>query len=181
MAGIPRRKGLSSDPVESAPALPPVVRDFVLPIVLLVLGVWATVAEAMHGANGQTVPFASAIVPMALNGIVGLGLGVGAVVLGSAMAGIALEGPMWQNILKLCGVALLPLPLGALAGRSVGGINGDIVSSLVSIALYFAGFWAVFKMAWSDRTVCVMLIWIIRSGAAYMIFRIVGAAHNYSI
>jgi hypothetical protein len=108
-------------------------------------------------------------------------LAVLAVLGGSMAAGIAFEGPMWQNILKLCAVALLPLPIGSMTGRAVGGINGDIVSALISIGLYFAAFWAVFKMAWSDRTVCVLLIWIIRSGVAYAIFKLTGAMHGYSI
>jgi hypothetical protein len=172
MAGIPYRKGLQPEPVAAPSKIPSEFRDVLLPIALIVAGLFATASDAMHGNAGNTIPLANVILPLSFNILIGLSLAVTAVLGGSMLAGIAFHGPMWQNILKLCSVALLPLALGSIVGRAVGGINGDIVSSLVAIGCYFALFWAVFTMAWSDRTVCVLLIWIIRSGVAYMIFRL---------
>ena len=181
MADIPYRKGLRTEPAEAPAAVPSQIRDILLPLALIAAGLWAAAADAMAGTGGSNTTLASVAGPLILNIAVGLSLAVAAVLGGSMMAGIAFHGPLWQNILKLFAVALLPLPLESMAGRAVGGINGDIVSSLVSVSLYFAVFWAVFKMAWSDRTVCVLLIWIIRSGVAYLMFRLTGASHEYAI
>jgi hypothetical protein len=181
MAGIPYRKGLQPEPAEKPSAVPSQIRDVVLPIGLIAAGLIAAAVDAVHSTGNPGATLASVAGPLILNIAVGLGLAVTAVLGGSALAGIAFDGPMWQNVLKLCAVALLPLPMGSMAGRAVGGINGDIVSSLVSVGLYFAVFWAVFKMAWSDRTVCVLLIWIIRAGVAYAMFKLAGLQHGYSI
>jgi hypothetical protein len=181
MAGIPYRKGLRPEPVVAPSAVPSQIRDVILPIALIVAGLIAAAVDAMQSTGAPDTTLGGVIGPLILNIFLGLSLAVLAVLGGSMAAGIAFEGPMWQNILKLCAVALLPLPIGSMAGRAVGGINGDIVSALISIGIYFAAFWAVFKMAWSDRTVCVLLIWIIRSGVAYAMFKLTGAMHGYSI
>jgi hypothetical protein len=183
MADIPYRKGLQPEaPVAAAVTIPPIVRDVVLPVILIVAGVYATTADAMQASGARdSVSVAAVIGPVIVTIIVGLGLAVAAVLGGAIVAGIAFDGPLWQNIVKLCAIALLPLPVGSMVGRSIGGINGDIASSFVSIALYFALFWAVFKMAWSDRTVCVMTIWIVRSLVAYAMFKFSGMMHGNSI
>jgi len=181
MADIPYKKGLQPEPPAAPSVVPAQIRDILLPIVLIAAGLYAAATDAMQGTGGPAATLSSVLGPLILNIALGLSLAVAAVLGGSMVAGIAFHGPMWQNILKLCAVALLPLPVGSMAGRAVGGINGDIVSSLLSISLYFAVFWAVFKMAWSDRTVCVLLIWIIRSGVAYAMFKLSGTAHEYAI
>jgi hypothetical protein len=181
MAGIPHRKGLQPEPRAMPSAIPSQVRDVILPIALIAAGLFAAATDAMQATGSPGTTLGNVIGPLILNIVVGLGLAVVAVLGGSMAAGIAFEGPIWQNILKLCAVALLPLPIGSMAGRAVGGTNGDIVSALLSISLYFAVFWAVFKMAWSDRAVCVLLIWIIRSAVAYGMFKLSGAIHGYSI
>jgi hypothetical protein len=181
MAGIPYRKGLQPEPAAQPSAMPSQIRDVVLPIVLIAAGFAAAAVDARHSTGNPGTTLANVAGPLILNLAVGMSLAVTAVLGGSAMAGIAFDGPMPQNILKLCAVALLPLPLGSMAGRAMGGINGDVVSALVGVGLYFAVFWAVFKMAWSDRVVCVMLIWIIRSGVAYAMFKLGGLLHGNQI
>ena len=174
MGGVPVRKGLSTEPVVEKELVPAVLRDVVLPLAMIAVGLYLAVADATRANDGTALALAKVAPALVISVIAGLGLAVTAVLAGSAMAGIAFSGPMWQNLLKLCAIALLPLPAGSLVGKSIGGINGDIASSFVAIALYCAGFWAVFKMAWSDRAVCVLLIWIIRSGVAYAMFKIGG-------
>jgi hypothetical protein len=56
----------------------------------------------------------------------------------------------------------------------IGGINGNIAGPLVSIAFYLLLFMLLFRLPMSDQVTCVMLLWIMRAGVAYLIFRYEG-------
>ncbi len=128
MAAIPYRKGLSNEPIE--PSEPPSsqLRDVIVPIVLIVAGLIATVVDGTH-ADGRVIPLSAAIGPVTLNVICGLALAVAAVFGASLLGGISFHEPPWQIILKVCSVALLPGPLGSMADHAVGGMDGNIVGA----------------------------------------------------
>jgi hypothetical protein len=108
-------------------------------------------------------------------------LGIGAVYLASAFGGVSFVDPVWQVILKLCAVAILPGPVGGLLQHFVGGINGDILCTFVTVGLYFGLFMLLFRMAIGEKAICVLAIWIVRVGVAYMAFRLQGAKMGSAI
>src|SRR5436305_592896 len=77
-------------------------------------------------------------------------------------------------ILKLCAVALAPGAVGSLADHWIGGFNGNMAGAFVAIGCYFALFLLLFRLPVSDQVVCVLILWIIRAGVAYLAFRLEG-------
>jgi hypothetical protein len=187
-AMIPRRKGLKREEKPEGPPPTNVVRDWVLPGVLIVIGIpLAFAAERYQGADMAWKPMSIVTNTVLLNIVAGLALVIGGVFAASAMGGVAFDEPIPQVIYKLCGIALAPAALGQLALLYFGGvdgaqnINGGIALTFVSLGCYFALFMLLFRLPLSDQFVCVMLIFIIRVAVAYVIHKLGGIKSGNSM
>lgn len=158
-----------------------VIRDGVLPAILIVVGAVLCVTAGAYQGDQRWLGIEHVLGPVTLNVAAGLGLVVGAVFAASAMGGICFREPFGLIVYKLCAIALAPGALGQLSQAYIGGINGDMAAVFVSLACYAALFCLLFKMSAADRVACVALIFIIRSGVAYLIFRLEGAKQGSDI
>jgi hypothetical protein len=180
-AMIPRRRGLKREEKSEGP--PPInpLRDYILPGILIAAGIpLAFAAERYQGGDLAWKPMSMVTNTVLMNIFAGLALVIGGVFAASAMGGVAFDEPVLQIIYKLCGVALAPAALGQLALLYFGGvdgaenINGGIALTFVSLGCYFALFMLLFRLPMSDQFVCVMVIFIIRVGVAYLIHKLGG-------
>lgn len=179
-AAIPYRKGLQP---EEKPAVPELsaLRDYILPAILIIAGVAVCLIDGMyHGDNGWK-PLNAVAGSVLISMIGSVALAVGAVFAASALGGIAFQEPLPIVIYKLCAAALAPGAIGSLALHWIGGINGDMAGVIISLGCYFLLFMLLFRLVFSDQVVCVMLLFIIRTGVAYMIFKMQGAKHGSEI
>jgi hypothetical protein len=179
-AALPRRKGLQREEKPPEPAVSP-FRDFVLPGILIAAGVALCLLDGTYKGDESWVPLNTVVGPVIVNMLVSLAFAIGAVFAASAMGGVAFQEPIPVIIYKLCAVALAPGALGSLATHWIGGINGDIAGVFLGITCYFLLFLILFRIAMVDRVVCVMLLFIIRTAVAYMIFKLQGAKHGSEI
>jgi hypothetical protein len=131
------------------------------------------------GASAKT--FSQVIGPMSLDIVGSLVLCVGGVFLASAMGGVSFTEKVPVIIYKLIAVALAPGAIGILTKNYIGGFNGDIASVFAMLACYFALFALLFRLPNSDRFVCVMIMFIIRAAANYLLFRLEGAKNDSMI
>lgn len=157
------------------------VRDGVLPAILIVVGAVLSVTAGAYQGDQRWLGIEHVLGPVTLNVATGLGLVVAAVFAASAMGGICFREPFGLIIYKLCAIALAPGALGQLSQAYIGGFNGDMAAVFVALACYAALFCLLFKMSAADRVACVALIFIIRSGVAYLIFRLEGAKQGSDI
>lgn len=172
-AALPRRKPLQREAPPEPPAVSP-VRDYILPAILIVVGLALCLLDGMYKGDDAAVPLHAAVGPVTLNIAASLALAIGAVFAASAMGGVAFHEPVPIIIYKLCAVALAPGAIGSLATHWIGGINGDIAGVFIGVAAYFAVFLALFRLPMSDRAVCVLLMFIIRTAVNYMMYRFAG-------
>ncbi len=86
------------------------------------------------------------------------------------------EGPMWQTILKICGIALIPASIGAMIDHSVEGINGNILSVFGAIGFYLLLTKIVLRQQWQDTGIVVFSLWVIRAIVMYCIYKIQSGA-----
>jgi hypothetical protein len=157
------------------------IRDGVLPGVLIVAGLCLCVAAGSYQGDQRWLGIEHVLGPVTLNIAAGLALVIAAVYAASAMGGVCFQEPIALVIYKLCAIALVPGAVGQLSGAFIGGFNGDMAAVFVSLAGYAALFCLLFKMAAADRVACVALIFIIRAGVTYLIFRLEGAKEGSDI
>lgn len=180
VGALPYRKGLQREERPAAPELS-ALRDYVLPAVLIAAGIAICLVDGMYQGDNTWKPMSAVAGSVMINMIASVALAVGAVFAASAMGGVAFQEPVPIIIYKLCAVALAPGAVGALAMHWIGGINGDMAGTFVGLGCYFLLFMLLFRLSLSDQVVCVMLLFIIRTGVAYMIFRMQGAKQNSAI
>jgi hypothetical protein len=181
LGAIPYRKGLQPEPAAEEPP-PSALRNVVLPVLLILMGVALACADGVYrGPSDHPLRLHQAIGSVSLNAVAGVALVVMGVLGASAMGGVAFQDSVPVIILKLCAIALPPTAIGGLLSNYIGDVNGAIASTFSAIALYFALFKLLFRLPAQDTIVCVLLIWIIRAGVAYLIFRFQGAAAGSSI
>jgi hypothetical protein len=178
---LPYRKKLTEEPKAPPPA-PSVLRDIAAPVALIALGIALNLWDASYqGPDRASLPIPGLILPVTIQMLTSVLLVVGAVIGGSAMAGIAFTDPIWKTIVKLCAVSLVPGPVGSLLGHCISDMNGNIAATFSSVALYFLLLWALIRLAIQDYVICVALIWIVRTLVLYVMYRIQSARMGSSI
>lgn len=180
-AYVPTRRPVLDEP-QAPPREPNLFRDVLLPIVLVAMGVYLCFYNAMYiGPDYALAPFRQVLLSVSLQIVASLALVLGAVYVGSYIAGIAFEDPIWMTILKFCAVSLAPGAVGGIVDHWLGGINGNMAGVFASVALYFLLLWMLIKLTIQDYVVLVALVWIIRAFIMYMAFRIQGAKQGSDI
>ena len=179
-ASLPYRKGLQREAPPPAPTISP-PRDYILPAILIVVGLALCLLDGTYKGDDASVPLRAAIGSISFNIAASLALAIGAVFAASAMGGVAFHEPIPLVIYKLCAVALAPGAIGSLATHWIGGFNGDMAGVFIGVGCYFALFFALFRIAMTDRVVCVLLMFIIRTAVAYMVFKLQGVKDGSSI
>jgi hypothetical protein len=169
-----RRRGLSEEPKVERP--PSALQNYILPAAMIALGLCLSFVEGM-GRDERVLNAGQVVITIICN----LALVIGAIFLASAIAGVALDDPMHVTILKVCAIGLLPGAIAGIIGNQIGGINGDIVGPLVSVALLLGSFFLLFRMAVQDMVICVMLVWNIRSAVMYAMWRAEGIIGGHDI
>jgi hypothetical protein len=168
---IPRRKGLKKE--EKKPELPPsVLREYILPGVFIVAGLFLCFLDGKYAGENGWKPLSQVTSAVTTNIVASLAFAIGAVFAASALGGVAFQEKVPVVIYKLCAVALAPGALGSLASNYIGGFNGHIANPFVAITFYLLLFLILFRLPMSDVVTCVMLLWIMRTGVAYLIFRL---------
>ncbi len=180
VGALPYRKGLQREERPAAPELS-ALRDHILPAILIAAGIAICLVDGMYQGDNTWKPMSAVAGSVMINMIASVALAVGAVFAASAMGGVAFQEPVPIIIYKLCAVALAPGAVGALAMHWIGGINGDMAGTFIGLGCYFLLFMLLFRLSMSDQVVCVMLLFIIRTGVAYMIFRMQGAKQYSAI
>jgi hypothetical protein len=169
------RKGLKPEPkVEmKEPAAISALRDYVLPVIFLVGGVVLSLLDGAY-QNDAWQPITQNLTTVLTNMLAGVVIAVAAVFGASAMGGIAFTDSVPLVMLKLCAVALAPAAIGSLCGKFIGGFNGHMADPIIGLGCYFLFFIMVFRLTLQDQFVCVMMLWIIRVGVAYVVWRFQG-------
>ncbi len=177
---VPAHKRVETED-ENPPPEPNFFLDRALPIILIPIGIALCFVQAMYFDKGSPKPFSMIAGTTIVGMVASLGLMVAAVLGTGAAVGMVFEGPMWQTILKICGIALIPAAIGAMVDHSVEGINGNILSVFTAIGLYLALTKLILRQPWQDTGIVVFALWVIRAIVMYCIYKIQSAQMGSSI
>jgi hypothetical protein len=152
--------------------------ELILTPILIAVGITLMFVQAMrYGAESRTL--LEALPGVATELVASMGLMLAAIFVAALVVEDAFVGDAWwKTILKVGAIGLIPGPLGAIVGASIGDINGDIASVFTTLILYAGLFWLLFRWNVLYMAACVLIIWVIRTGVAYTLFKLQGMRSN---
>ncbi len=185
MGAIPAPKKLEIDPASIKAqremeklAEPSLVRDFAIPIALMVLGLALSFYDVMHGSPKPPAPPVAAV-PLVLGRAVGsMVLMLGGILLAVTCFEVSLIGTFEGSIFKLCAIAIAPSALYGICCYAIGDVGGSAVGVLAGVTAYGALFYFLMKLDIKDTAVCVLITWILVSAVNYAIYKYQGAAND---
>jgi hypothetical protein len=152
--------------------------EIVAASILIPLGIVLTFAEVMRYGE-ETRTFLQALPGAGTALVANIGLMLAAVFVAAMVVEDAfVSDPWWRIVLKVAAIGLAPGPLGTIVGAAIGDINGDIASVFTSIILYAVLFSVLFRWNVLHMAACVLVIWVIRTGVMYALFKIEGIRSN---
>ena len=174
----PQRKGLS--PQERTPEgeLAPKasdVRDFVVPSLLIAIGVGLRFVEVMSPAATKTpLDFGPALGTVWIKLCLSVGLLLGAMFLTVQMLEVCFVGPLHRTAYKLVGIAVGPGALYGILSYAGGEMYGSMIGTFSSLAAYGLLFWLLMRLDLKDTGWCVLITWIVVTAANYAAYRAEG-------
>jgi hypothetical protein len=148
--------------------------ELILTPILIAVGITLMFVQAMrYGEEPRTL--LEALPGVATELIASMGLMLAAVFVAALIVEDAfVADAWWRIILKVGAIGLIPGPLGAIVGAAIGDINGDIASVFTTIILYAGLFSLLFRWNVLYMAACVLVIWVIRTGVTYTLFKLQG-------
>ena len=174
----PQRKGLA--PQERTPddELAPKtsnVRDFVVPSVLIAVGIALRFVETMSPAATKTpLDFGPALGAVGIKVCLSVGLLLGAMFLTVQMLEVCFVGPLHRTAYKLVAIAIAPGALYGILSYAGGEMYGSMIGTFVGLAAYGLLFWLLMRLDLKDTGWCVLITWIVVTAANYAAYRAEG-------
>jgi hypothetical protein len=152
-----------------------VLRDIVVPVLLIAIGIGLLFGQAMVWNKRPADNIAEAAVSVATRAALAVGLMLGGIWLATAVMEVSLIGSFARNILKLSSIALAPAALYDIAQFFLGGdFGGPALGAFASIVVYAALFFLLMRMDARDTAICTMVSFILVAGANYAAWRMEG-------
>jgi hypothetical protein len=173
----PQRKGLTKEERKTNEELAPpsAIRDFVLPSILIAVGIALRFYEAMSPAATKTpVPLGPAIGVVATNLLLSVGLMLGGMFLAISIMEICFVGPLPRVAFKLISIGIAPGALYGICSFAGGEMYGAMIGTFLSIAVYGLLFWFLMRLDLKDTSMCVIMTWILVTAANYIAYKAEG-------
>lgn len=176
-AEVPRAKERLMDDgpgVEEA-FRPSIVRDFVLPAILIAAGIALAFVEAMRTGQTPAATVVAALPIVAIKLVIGVGLVLGGMFLAVVAAEVCFIGPLWLTAFKLTAVAIGVASVYGLLTHALGESAGAAAGTFAAIALYALFYWLLMRLDVKDTAICTIITFILVTGANYIAYKIEGA------
>jgi hypothetical protein len=174
----PRHKAVSqpaADPRLEKLTAPSVLRDMVVPVALIIIGLVLGYLEVTCTAR-QPVSVAAALGHLFIRLVLSTGLMLLGIYLAVRFLEVCLWGTFPHAILRLCAIAIGPSAVYGLLVAAIGGVSGGLAGTLASVAIYFLLFRWLMRMDWSGAAICTLMTWILVAASNYAAFRVAGAS-----
>lgn len=176
-AEVPRAKERLLDDTESVEDAfkPSIIRDIILPSLLIAAGVALAFVEAMKAGQSPAPTIAAAIPIVAMKLVLGVALVLGGMFLAMVVAEVCFIGPMALTGFKLTGIAIGVASVYGLLGYALGETAGAAAGTFASVALYGLLYWLLMRLDLKETSICVIITWILVTAANYLAYKIEGA------
>lgn len=177
----PQRKGLTPEKrLTNEELVPPsTLRDFILPTILIAIGIPLRFYEVMSpAATLAPIPFGEAIGVVATKLALSVGLMLGGMFLAIQIMDIAFIGALPRTAYKLIGIAVGPGALYGILCFAGGEEYGSIIATFGSVAVYAVLFWIIMRLDLKDTAMCVTMTWILVTAANYIGYKVQGLMND---
>jgi len=154
---------------------PAPLREVVIPIVLIAIGLVLSDYEVMRATNRPPASMIEGVVIVLMRAALSMGLVVGGVFLATAVFEVCIMGSFKRSILRICAIAIAPAALYGICSYGIGDVAGSATGTLVSVLAYALLFYLLMKLDAKDTSICVLVTWILVTFANYMAFKLQGA------
>jgi hypothetical protein len=151
-----------------------VLRDVVLPSLLIVAGVALAFVEAMKAGPNPAPTVAAAMPVVAIKLALGVALVLGGMFLSVVVAEVCFIGPVGLTALKLTGIAVGVASVYGLLCYALGDTAGAAAGTFASVALYGVLYALLMRLDLKDTSICVIITWIVVTGANYIAYKVQG-------
>jgi hypothetical protein len=179
-AEVPRAKErlLDDGPSMEDAFKPSIIRDFVLPSILILAGVALSFMEAMKAGPTPAPTIAAAVPIVAMKLVLGVVLVLGGMFLSVVVAEVCFIGPIPLTAFKLTGIAVGVASVYGLLCYALGDTAGAAAGTFAAIALYGLLYWLLMRLDLKDTAICVIITWIVVTAANYIAYKIEGASKD---
>jgi len=179
-AEVPRAKErlLDDGPSVEEAFKPSILRDFVLPSILILAGVALSFVEAMKAGQTPAPTIAAAVPIVAMKLVLGVVLVLGGMFLSVVVAEVCFIGPIPLTAFKLTGIAVGVASVYGLLCYALGDTAGAAAGTFAAVALYGLLYWLLMRLDLKDTAICVIITWILVTAANYIAYKIEGASKD---
>jgi hypothetical protein len=180
----PQRKGLTPEERKTNEdfAPPSAIRDFIVPTILIGIGVVLRFLEVMAPWATQTpMEFGPAVGAVLTNLALSAGLMLGGAFLMVSVMEVCFLGSVPRTVYKLISIGIGPGALYGILSFAVGEPYGGMAGTFASIFVFVLLFWLLMRLDLKDASMCVILTWILITAANYAAYKVQGLIHGYDI
>jgi DNA-directed RNA polymerase subunit RPC12/RpoP len=173
----PQRIGLKQEERKSNEELmpPSAVRDFVIPTILIAVGIALRFYEVMSpAATNKTLEFGPAVADVGMKLMLSVGLMIGGMFLAISILEVAFVGALPRTAYKLVAIAIAPGALYGILSFMGGDTYGSMIGTFATIAVYFVLFWQLMRLDMKDTGMCVFMTFVLVTAANYAAYKVQG-------
>lgn len=149
------------------------LRDVVVPIILICIGIGLLFAEAMiYTKSPLSFTHAAPIVMARI--VLSVVLVGGGMFLARALLDVNIVHDLRPSLLRIFGIALGPSALYGILTFSMGDVGGSALGVILTVAVYAILFAWLLQLDTRDTAICVLMTWILIAGVNYLAFKFHG-------
>ena len=162
-------------------AKPDPIREFVIPAVLILIGLVLSYCELMVFTKRPLGSPAEAMVAVVAKAVLSMALSVGGIFLATTVFDVCISGSFERAILRIAAIGIAPSALYGILCYMAGDLNGSLVGVSASVLAYGLLYFFLLRLDLKDTSVCVLVTWILITAINYAAYRVQGARQGSAI
>jgi len=177
----PDEQAIKAQRLMESLAEPDPVRELVIPIILIGIGLVLSYCELMYATRRPLGSPAEAMVTVFLKAVLSMGLSVGGIFLATTVFDVCIVGSFQRAILRICAIGIAPSALYGILCYMAGDLNGSLVGVFASVLAYGLLYYFLLRLDLKDTSICVLVTWILITAINYGVYRFQGAKQGSAI
>ena len=177
----PDAKEVAAQRMMESLAEPDPVRELIIPIVLIAVGLVLSYCELMIFTKRPLGSPAEAVATAIAKAVLSMGLSVGGIFLATTVFEVSIVGSFKRAILRICAIGVGPSALYGILCYEAGELNGSLVGVFVSLLAYGVLYYYLLRLDLKDTSICVLVTWILVTAVHYAVYRVQGARQGSPI
>jgi len=177
LASLPRTRIaplLDENPDDEKAMEDSLVRDVIVPVGLIVIGLGLCFYEAMYASSKPVNSMAAALPSVVVRLGLAIGLMLGGMFVATQFFDVYFFGTFKKSILRIIGIAVGPAAIYGILSYQIEDVGGSALGSIVAVAVYATLFRWLLRTSAASTAVCTIVTWALITFANYMAFKAQG-------